>query len=78
MMHSKKGENKKKGIRNPSYFSLFSFVAKQNYSTHHHQQMNTYTNPLNLRSQKEKKKEHITMESLLTKTPHNNNLKKED
>jgi len=52
-------------------------VAKQNYSAHHHQQMNTYTNPLNLHSQKEKKKEHVTMESLLTKTPHNNNLKKE-
>jgi hypothetical protein len=52
-------------------------VAKQNYSAHHHQQMNTYTNPLNLRSQKEKKNEHITMESLLTKTPQNNNLKKE-
>jgi hypothetical protein len=51
-MYSKKGEDKKKRIINPSCFSLFSFVAKQNYSAHHHQQMNTYTNPLNLRSQK--------------------------
>jgi hypothetical protein len=69
---------KKKGDHQSFLLSFFfSFVAKQNYSAHHHQQMNTYTNPLNLRSQKENKKEHITMESLLTKTPHNNNLKKE-
>jgi len=76
MMHSKKGEDKKKKDHQ-SFLLFFSFVAKQNYFAHHHQQMNTYTNPLNLCSQKEKKKEHITMESLLTKTPHNNNLKKE-
>jgi len=63
-MHFKKGEDKKKGIINPSCFSFFSFVAKQNHSAHHHQQMNTYTNPLNLLPQKKKKKEHITMESL--------------
>jgi hypothetical protein len=47
---------KKKEIINPSCFSFFSFVAKQNYSAHHRQQMNTYTNPLNLLSQKEEEK----------------------